>query len=152
MEVVQIFDSWAGVLPADEFERWCVAPVKAIVAGLRARGISIKVIGFPRGAGVQLETFAARTGVDALGLDSAVDLHFAATRIGAETVLQGNLDPLALVAGGASLRKGIARIAGTLRDRPYIFNLGHGILPETPIEHVEMLIAELRAPEKAAEV
>ncbi len=143
-ELVQIFDSWAGVLPAAEFERWCVAPVRSIIAGLRARCGAVKVIAFPRGAGPHLEDFAARTGADALGLDSAVDLGWAAKRIEAKTVLQGNLDPLALVAGGTSLRKAIARITGTLGDRPYIFNLGHGILPETPIAHVEALLAQLR--------
>lgn len=147
VELVQIFDSWAGVLPANEFERWCVEPVRSIIAGLRVRCGAVKVIAFPRGAGPHLTDFATRTGADALGLDSAVDLSWAAQRIDAQTVLQGNLDPLALVAGGTSLRKAIAGIRGTLKHRPYIFNLGHGILPETPIAHVEALLAQLRAEE-----
>ncbi|MGB8278756.1 MAG: uroporphyrinogen decarboxylase [Methylovirgula sp.] len=147
VELVQIFDSWAGVLPADEFERWCVEPVRSIIAGLRVRCGAVKVIAFPRGAGPHLTDFATRTGADALGLDSAVDLAWAAQRIDAQTVLQGNLDPLALVAGGTSLRKAITGITGTLKHRPYIFNLGHGILPETPIAHVEALLAQLRAQE-----
>jgi uroporphyrinogen decarboxylase len=144
VEVVQIFDSWAGVLPAEEFARWCVAPLKAIIAGLRTRSAQVKVIAFPRGAGSHLEHFANEVGADAVGLDSAVDLHWAAQKIEAKTVLQGNLDPLALVGGGSSLQRAIAGITGTLRGRPYIFNLGHGILPETPIAHVEALVAQLR--------
>jgi uroporphyrinogen decarboxylase len=143
-EVVQIFDSWAGVLPADEFFRWCVAPVKAIIAGLKARAPNVTVITFPRGAGSHLENFAAATGADALGLDTSVDLDWAGKHIDAQTTLQGNLDPLALVAGGTSLSRGIARITGTLSGRPYIFNLGHGILPQTPIAHVEALLAQIR--------
>ncbi|HEY1735356.1 MAG TPA: uroporphyrinogen decarboxylase family protein, partial [Methylovirgula sp.] len=145
-EVVQIFDSWAGVLPADEFFHWCVAPIKAIVAGLKARAPQVKVIAFPRGGGSHLAHFAAATGADALGLDTATDLDWVRRNIAPTTPLQGNLDPLALVAGGESLRKGIARITGTLAGRPYIFNLGHGILPQTPLAHVEALLAQLRAP------
>ena len=143
-EVVQIFDSWAGVLPAEEFARWCVAPVKAIIAGLKARCPDAKIIAFPRGAGAHLETFAAETGADALGLDTSIDPSWALGRIARHIPLQGNLDPLALLAGGDALRKGIARIAGTFGTRPYIFNLGHGILPQTPIAHVEALVAQLR--------
>ena len=144
VELVQIFDSWAGVLPQAEFARWCVAPVKAIVEGLRARCGTVKVIGFPRGAASHLTDFLAQTGADALSLDTAVDLAWAQKTIPAADVLQGNLDPLALVAGGRALEDGIARIAGTLEHRPYIFNLGHGILPETPIAHVEALVRQLR--------
>jgi uroporphyrinogen decarboxylase len=145
VELVQIFDSWAGVLPAGEFERWCVIPIRSIIAGLKARCGAVKIIAFPRGAGSHLVDFAARTGADALGLDTSVDLAWAAQTIEAKSILQGNLDPLALVAGGESLRKGVAGITGTLGTRPYIFNLGHGILPETPIAHVEALLAQLRA-------
>jgi uroporphyrinogen decarboxylase len=143
-EVVQIFDSWAGVLPAEEFARWCVAPVKAIIAGLKAKYPQAKVIAFARGAGLHLETFAQASGADALGLDTSVDPSWAAARIARHIPLQGNLDPLALLAGGDALREGIARITGTLGPRPYIFNLGHGILPQTPIAHVEALLAQLR--------
>lgn len=145
VEVVQIFDSWAGVLPAAEFERWCLQPIRAVISGLRARCGAVKVIAFPRGAGSHLADFAARTGADAVGLDTTVDLGWAAEHIAPDVVLQGNLDPLALIAGGDSLRKSIAGIAGTLSKRPYIFNLGHGILPETPIAHVEALLAQVRA-------
>ncbi|MGO9133622.1 MAG: uroporphyrinogen decarboxylase [Methylovirgula sp.] len=144
VELVQIFDSWAGVLPPGEFARWCVAPVKAIIDGLRARCGPVKVIGFPRGAASHLSDFLSQTGADALGLDTAVDLAWAKNAIASDSVLQGNLDPLALVAGGRALEDGIARITGTLEHRPYIFNLGHGILPETPIAHVESLVRQLR--------
>lgn len=143
-DVVQIFDSWAGVLPPDEFERWCLQPVKAIIEGLRSRCGKVKVIGFPRGAGSHLTDFAGRTGADALGLDTAVEPTWAANRIESGTVLQGNLDPLALVAGGQSLREATIRIRKAFAGRPHIFNLGHGILPETPIRHVEALLAQLR--------
>lgn len=143
-DVVQIFDSWAGVLPADEFERWCLQPVKIIIEGLRSRCGAAKVIGFPRGAGSHLTDFVGRTGADALGLDTAVDPAWAARWIDAGTVLQGNLDPLALVAGGQSLREATTRIRAACVGRPHIFNLGHGILPATPIAHVEALLAQLR--------
>jgi uroporphyrinogen decarboxylase len=144
VEVVQIFDSWAGVLPTAEFDRWCRAPIRAIIAGLRARCGDVKVIAFPRGGATHLTDFAADTGADVLGLDSAADLDWVCRTIKPGVILQGNLDPLALLAGGEALRKGIARITGTLKNRPYIFNLGHGILPETPIAHVEALLAQLR--------
>jgi len=145
VEAVQIFDSWAGVLPADEFERWCVQPMKAIVEGLRARCGAVKVIGFPRGAASHYEDFAARTGVDALGLDTAVDPAWAATRIPGTVAVQGNLDPLALVAGGRCLEQAVTRIVRSFSGRPHIFNLGHGILPETPVAHVEALLAQIRS-------
>ncbi len=144
VEIVQIFDSWAGVLPAPEFDRWCRKPVQAIISGLRARCGAAKVIAFPRGAATHLAHFAAETGADVLGLDSSADLDWVRQTIKPNVVLQGNLDPLALLAGGEALRDGITRIAGTLKNRPYIFNLGHGILPETPIAHVEALLAQLR--------
>lgn len=145
VELVQIFDSWAGVLPPAEFERWCLEPIRAVISGLRARCPAAKVVAFPRGAGSHLADFAARTGANAVSLDTSVDLDWAADCIASDVVLQGNLDPLALVAGGDSLRKSVAGITGTLRGRPYIFNLGHGILPETPIPHVDALLAQIRA-------
>jgi uroporphyrinogen decarboxylase len=144
VEAVQIFDSWAGVLPADEFERWCLKPMAAIIAGLRQK-TSVDVIAFPRGAGSHLQGFATKTGARVLGLDTAVDPYWAAQAIEREIVLQGNLDPLALVAGGEALEKSIRKIRAAFTGRPYVFNLGHGILPDTPIAHVEKLITLLRA-------
>jgi uroporphyrinogen decarboxylase len=145
VDVVQIFDSWAGVLPATEFERWCVAPVRAMIAALRKRHAGVKIIAFLRRGNFDLADVAKRTGADALGLDTSIDPLAAAKRVAPSTVLQGNLDPLALVAGGEALRLATARILSAFRGRPHIFNLGHGILPETPIEHVEALLAQVRA-------
>jgi uroporphyrinogen decarboxylase len=144
VEAVQIFDSWAGVLPAAEFERWCLAPVEAIVAGLRLKHENARVIGFPKGIGPRLEGYAGRTRIQALGLDSSIDPVWAARSLDKTLVLQGNLDPLALVAGGAALDEAIGRILRAFRDRPYIFNLGHGIVPETPIRNVERLLDLVR--------
>jgi uroporphyrinogen decarboxylase len=144
VEAVQIFDTWAGVLPFAEFERWCLTPVEAIVAGLRLRHKDARVIGFPKGAGHHLIDFAARTGVNALGLDGSADPRWAAKTFNRGLVLQGNLDPLALVAGGAVLEAGVQHILSAFRGRPHIFNLGHGVLPNTPIRHIELMLDFLR--------
>lgn len=144
VEAVQIFDSWAGVLPAGEYERWCLAPIKAISARVKSRHSHAKIIGFPRGIGPRLKTFSAQAGVDALGLDTAVDPFWAARSIDKTAVLQGNLDPLALIAGGAALETSVKRILAAFKGRPHIFNLGHGILPQTPVEHVAALMDLVR--------
>lgn len=144
VDAIQIFDTWAGVLPAGEFDRWCVSPVAAIVAGVKAAHPAIPIIVFARGAGPRLLELKDATDADALGLDTAVDPEWAASAIPAATVLQGNLDPLALIAGGAALEEGVTRILAAFRHRPHIFNLGHGILPETPIAHVERLMDLVR--------
>ncbi len=144
VEAVQIFDTWAGVLPPREWERWCLAPIKAIVAGVKSSHKDARVIGFPKGVGPRLGEFATETGVDALGLDSAVDPKWADRNLDHGLVLQGNLDPLALVAGGAALEDGVTRILDAFRRRPHIFNLGHGIVPQTPVEHVAALIELIR--------
>jgi uroporphyrinogen decarboxylase len=144
-EVVQIFDTWANVLSPLEFERWCIAPLRGIVAGLRERHADAKVIVFARGAGHVLHDFAERTGADALGLDTKVDPFIAAKSAPSTTVLQGNLDPNLLVTGGDALRWATGNILTAFLGRPHIFNLGHGILPETPIAHVEALLAQVRA-------
>jgi len=144
-EAVQIFDSWAGVLPPGEFERWCVAPIARIVAKLRAALPAAPIIAFPRGAATQLGKFAAIDGLAAIGLDTAVEPCAAAAALPARFALQGNLDPLALLAGGRALEDGIDRALAGFAGRAHVFNLGHGILPETPIAHVERLVARLRA-------
>jgi uroporphyrinogen decarboxylase len=143
-DCVQIFDSWAGTLAPAEFERWALDPVRRIIAALRGRHPQTKIIAFPRGAGLALAGYAAQTGADALGLDTSVDPAIAATLIPANVVLQGNLDPLALIAGGKPLREAVAKIQAGFRGRPHIFNLGHGILPETRLDNVEALLALLR--------
>ena len=145
VDAVQIFDSWAGVLPAGEFEQWCAKPLKAIVDGLRLLHPKIRIIAFPRGAGARVPDVADGLGAQAIGLDTAVDPVWAAKAVASNIVLQGNLDPLALLAGGDALEKGIDRILAAFRGRPHIFNLGHGILPPTPIPHVERLMARLNA-------
>jgi uroporphyrinogen decarboxylase len=143
-EVIQIFDTWAGNLPASEFERWCVAPVADLVARVKARHRDVPVIGFPRGCGSGYAAFAELTGVDGIGLDSAVDPTWAVRSIDRSVVLQGNLDPLAVVAGGRALRDGVAAIESTFAGRAHIFNLGHGLVPETPPEHVAEVVGLVR--------
>jgi uroporphyrinogen decarboxylase len=145
VEVVQIFDSWAGVLPEAEFNRWCHEPVAKIISGLRLRVPDARIIAFPRGATTHLPSFAERTGADVLGLDTATDPVWAAQAIPRNVVLQGHLDPLALIAGGDALQKAVEDILSAYRDRSHIFNLGHGILPQTPIEHVEQLVQHIRS-------
>lgn len=144
VDALQIFDTWAGVLPAGEFERWCVQPIAKIVAAIRAKHPAVPIIVFARGAGPRLAELKELTGADALGVDTAVDPHWAARTLPATTVLQGNLDPLVLIAGGQALDAAVGRILAAFRHRPHIFNLGHGILPETPIAHVERLLELVR--------
>lgn len=144
VDAIQIFDSWAGVLPPHEHDRWCVAPVARIIAGIRGHHGNFPVIGFPRGAGPWLETYAARTGIDCLSLDTVVAPGWADRVLPRGLPVQGNLDPLALLAGGVALDRAVTTIMDALRNRPHIFNLGHGILPETPVSHVERLVELLR--------
>jgi uroporphyrinogen decarboxylase len=144
VEAVQLFDSWSGSLAPAEFERWVIAPNAAIVAGLKAIHPDTAVIGFPKGAGGKLPAYARETGVDAIGLDETVDPVWAHKALPAGLPVQGNLDPLALVAGGEPLEKATRRILSAFEERPHIFNLGHGILPDTPIEHVEHLLRLVR--------
>ena len=143
-DAIQIFDTWAGVLPAGEFERWCVRPIATIVAGVRARHPRVPSSGCARGSGPGRLESGAATGADGLGLDTASDPHWAARALPATAVLQGNLDPLALLAGGHALEAAVGRILAAFRHRPHIFNLGHGILPETPVAHVERLVDLVR--------
>ena len=145
VDAVQLFDSWAGSLAPAEFERWVIAPTAAIVSRLRSRCPGVKIIGFPKGAGGKLATYARETGVDAIGLDETVDPSWAHRELPPALPVQGNLDPLLLISGGAALDDGVAAILRALADRPHIFNLGHGILPDTPIAHVEQLIARVRS-------
>lgn len=136
---VQLFDSWAGSLAPAEFERWVIAPTAGIVDRLRARHPHAPIIGFPKGAGGKLPAYARETGVDAIGLDETVDPVWADAYLPERLPVQGNLDPLALIAGGQALEQGVAVIRQAFRNRPHVFNLGHGILPDTPIAHVERL-------------
>ena len=143
-DVVQIFDSWSGVLPSFQFEKWCVAPVKAIIDGVRLVHPQARIIAFPRGAGTRLSKISSILGSQVIGIDTAADLQWCVDEIDPKIVIQGNLDPLALVAGGDALERSIRLIIETMRDRRHIFNLGHGILPETPIENVEKMLKQIR--------
>ena len=145
VEAVQLFDSWAGSLAPAQFEQWVIAPTARIVAGVKARRPDLPVIGFPKGAGARLGAYARETGVDAVGLDETIDPAWAARELPQDMPTQGNLDPLALLAGGEALEKGVARILSVFAGRPHIFNLGHGIIKETPISHVERLLELVRA-------
>ncbi len=144
VQAVQLFDSWAGSLSPEQFDRWVIAPNRRIVDGLRARCPGVPVIGFPKGAGGKLAAYAAGTGVDAIGLDETVDPAWADAVLPAGLPVQGNLDPLALLAGGEALDRGIDRVLAAFPERPHVFNLGHGIGQHTPIAHVERLLARVR--------
>jgi uroporphyrinogen decarboxylase len=140
-EALQLFDSWAGSLSPVQFEQWVIAPTARLVSKLRERHPGVPVIGFPKGAGGKLAAFASETEVSAVGLDETVDPAWAAKALPGSLPLQGNLDPLALIAGGTALETAVKRILDALAGRPHIFNLGHGILQDTPIAHVEQLIS-----------
>jgi len=140
-EALQLFDSWAGSLSPAQFEKWVIGPTKRLVSALRKRHPQVPVIGFPKGAGSKLAAYANETGVNAIGLDETVDPVWAAKELPASLPVQGNLDPLALIAGGADLRAAVKRILDAFAGRPHIFNLGHGILQDTPIANVERLVA-----------
>ncbi len=144
IDAVQIFDTWAGVLPPAEFQQWCIAPTQRIVAKVRERVPDAKIIGFPRGAGSNLSRYTDEVAVDAVGLDWMLDLTFARDAIQRKKPVQGNLDPLALLAGGAALDRSVDAILAALTGGPFIFNLGHGILPDTPISHVEQMLKRVR--------
>lgn len=143
-EAVQLFDSWAGSLAPREFERWVIAPNVAIVSALKQRHPDVPVIGFPKGSGEKLPVYARETGVDAVGVDETIDPLWAARELPAGMPVQGNLDPLLLLAGGDGLEAGARRVLDAFAGRPHVFNLGHGIDKETPIAHVERLLAIVR--------
>lgn len=148
VEAVQLFDSWAGSLAPAQFERWVIAPNARIVASLKERHPGVPVIGFPKGAGAKLGAYARETGVDAVGLDETVDPAWAVRELPGDLPLQGNLDPAALLAGGMALESAVDRILSAFAGRPHIFNLGHGIIKETPIAHVEHLLERVRGPSR----
>jgi uroporphyrinogen decarboxylase len=143
-EAVQLFDSWAGSLAQIEFERWVIAPTARLVARLRERHPDVPIIGFPKGAGGKLAAYARETKVSAIGIDETVDPAWANQELPKTLPVQGNLDPLALIAGGETLERSVRGILDAFAERPHIFNLGHGILQDTPIAHVEQLMALLK--------
>ncbi len=143
-EVLQVFDSWAGVLPESEFRRWAMAPMKAIAGGVRAACPKTPIIGFPRGAGVMMGDYAMETGIDGIGIDSALPVKWAALALQPHCAVQGNLDPICLLHGGERMIAETTAILEALAGGPFIFNLGHGILPQTPPDHVAALVELVR--------
>ena len=138
-EVVQLFDSWAGVLPEPAFRRWVIEPTRRIAAALKQRFPDRPIIGFPRGAGLLYERYITETGIDCVGLDTMVPAGYARSRLQRLAAVQGNLDPVLLTAGGAALETAVRELCRTLGGGPFVFNLGHGILPDTPPENVAAL-------------
>lgn len=144
-DCLQIFDTWAGVLPPREFARWSIEPTRRIVAGVRQQVPGARIIGFPRGAGGMLPAYIEQTGVDAVSIDWATEPSMIRERVQGRVAVQGNLDPLALITGGAALDRAVDDVLENFGKGRMIFNLGHGILPETPIAHVEQMVARVRA-------
>ena len=138
-DAVQIFDSWAGALPESEFQRWCIEPVMKIVAAVKAVHPAAPVIGYPRGAGIAYERFAGESSVDVVSIDSTVSPAWAAAHLQPQCTVQGNLDPAALLAGGDALNRAANAILDALGHGPFVFNLGEGVVPQTPPEHVAAL-------------
>lgn len=144
VDAVQLFDSWAGSLSPAQFDQWVIEPNKKIITELKNRYPNTPVIGFPKGAGGKLIAYAQQVGADAIGIDETVDPHWAHANLPENMSVQGNLDPLALVAGGKALEDSVTNIKEAFQNRPHIFNLGHGIVPDTPLAHVEKLITLIR--------
>ena len=152
-DAVQLFDTWAGVLSASEFERWCIAPTAAIVTKLRARHRDVPIIGFARGAGTNLVDYGSCTGIDAVGLDAGVAPVWAARQLPARLCLQGNLDPVLMGIGGSALDEAAQTILAAWSARSFVFNLGHGITPDVPVENVarlSRLLLDWRRPDSPA--
>ena len=143
-DAVQIFDTWAGVLPPREFARWCIEPVRQIIANVCGEIPDARIIGFPRSAGASLATYVQSVPVDAVSIDWTAEPSFVRQHVQSRVAVQGNLDPLVLLAGGAALDRAIDDILENYGAKPFIFNLGHGILPDTPIAHVEQTLRHIR--------
>jgi len=143
-DAVQIFDTWAGILDEDGFRRWAIEPTRRIVEKVRSEIPGTRIIGFPRGAGARAVSYIEGTGIDAVGIDWMMPLEFARDALQPRATVQGNLDPIALLAGGRAIDAGVDRIRETLGAGPLVFNLGHGMLPETPVEHVERMLKRVR--------
>ena len=144
-EALQLFDSWSGIADETLFKRWIIEPTARIVARVKEVHPDVPIIGFPRGAGPMVIDYAAKTGIDGMSLDSQVPLSWARKNVASDLVLQGNLDNQLLVAGGEDLDRTVERITRDMKDHPFIFNLGHGILPITPPDHVARVLDVLRS-------
>ncbi len=144
-DALMLFESWAEGLPEDAFERWVIGPTARLVQRLRGLGVRQPILGFPRGAGLLVVDYAERSGVDAVGLDTAIPLRRMDALLPKGMPVQGNLDPMRLAAGGADMDVRIRQIVEALKGRPHIFNLGHGVTPDAPIAHVESALRTLRS-------
>ena len=144
-DVLQLFDTWGGILPPREFERWVIEPTRRIVTGVRKQAPGAKIIGFPRGAGALLPSFIERTGVDAVSIDWTAEPKLVREQVQTKVAVQGNLDPLLLIAGGAALDEGVDDVLKNFSGGRHIFNLGHGITPDASIAHVEQMVKRVRA-------
>jgi uroporphyrinogen decarboxylase len=144
-DALMLFESWAEGLPEDAFERWVIGPTAALVKRVRELGVKQPILGFPRGAGSLVVDYAERTGVNAVGLDTAIPLKRIDAMLPKGMPVQGNLDPMRLVAGGSGMEARVREIITTLKGRPHIFNLGHGVTPEVPIPHVESVLRTIRS-------
>ena len=144
VQAIQLFDTWAGHCPATHFHKWVLRPTQKIVSTLRESFPDLPIIGFPKGIGAHLLDYGSQSGVSALSLDASTPLVWAREKLSNSLILQGNLDPLLLVSGGDSLKKAIESIHEEMKGRPYIFNLGHGVLPQTPLHHVEECVKWIR--------
>lgn len=144
-EAVMLFDSWAGILAPSLFRAYVIAPTARIVAALRGRYPRVPVIGFPRKSGMLMLEYVRATGVQGVGMDTSIDAALAARKIAPEVAIQGNLDPELVVAGGARMAHETAELLASVKGRPFIFNLGHGVVPQTPVENVAALLAQVRA-------
>jgi len=148
-DAVQIFDSWAGILDEEQFNRWAVEPVRRIVEGVRAAKPGARLIAFAKSAGVRLGAYADAVGADCVGVDWSVPPVIACELVDERIAIQGNMDPMRLIVGGKALDEGVDRVLDAFAGRPHIFNLGHGITPDTPIDHVAQLVDRVRRGEGA---
>ena len=148
-DAVQIFDTWAGVLDTDSFNKWAIEPVRRIIQGVRSERPNAKIIAFAKAAGTRLGEYAAGTGADCVGADWTISPHAARQLVDPKTAIQGNMDPMRLIVGGAALDEGIEQVLGGFSGHPHIFNLGHGITPDTPIDHVHQLVDRIRSRDSA---
>ena len=143
-EALQIFDTWAGLLPPSQFDKWVIKPIKQIVVNVKEKHPAIPIIGFPRGAGLNYEKFVIETGIDGVSVDSTLPLKWVKEKLQPNCVVQGNLDNVCLLEGGDELKTNTDNILDMLGDGQFIFNLGHGVLPETPVSHVKYVIDRVR--------
>ena len=146
-DAVQIFDTWAGVLDEQGFQRWAIEPVRRIIDRVRSVRADAAVIAFAKGAGARLGNYVAGTGANCVGVDWSVPPALARAMVDAETAIQGNMDPMRLIVGGPALDDGVDQVLDAFAGHPHIFNLGHGITPDTPVENVERLVERIRARE-----